>query len=45
MISDNTCTGCYANLTHQFLNELKKHNKILVCGNCGRILVYSESAQ
>jgi predicted nucleic acid-binding Zn-ribbon protein len=43
LIIDNTCTGCYANLTHQFLNELKKRNKILVCGNCGRILVYSSS--
>jgi predicted nucleic acid-binding Zn-ribbon protein len=42
MITDNTCTGCFANLTHQFLNELKKRNKILVCDNCGRILVYTE---
>jgi predicted nucleic acid-binding Zn-ribbon protein len=42
MITDNTCTGCYANLTHQFLNELKKRNKILLCDNCGRILVYTE---
>ena len=41
LISDNTCTGCYANLTHQFLNELKKRNKILLCDNCGRILVYT----
>lgn len=45
MITDNTCTGCYANLTHQFLNELKKRNKILLCGNCGRILVYTEPSQ
>ena len=42
-IVDNTCTGCYANLTHQFLNELKKRNRILVCDNCGRILVYTTS--
>lgn len=40
-IVDNTCTGCYANLTHQFLNELKKRNAILLCDNCGRILVYT----
>lgn len=39
-ITDNTCTGCYANLTFQFLNELKKRNKILCCGNCGRILIF-----
>ena len=43
LITDTTCTGCYANLTHQFLNELKKRNKTLVCGNCGRILVYTGS--
>jgi len=43
LISDNTCTGCFANLTHQFLNELKKRNVILLCGNCGRILVYNDS--
>ncbi|MBE0433643.1 hypothetical protein IBX73_09295 [candidate division WOR-3 bacterium] len=42
-IVDNTCTGCFANLTHQFLNELKKRNKILLCDNCGRILVYTGS--
>ncbi len=42
-IVDNTCTGCYANLTHQFLNELKKRNKILLCETCGRILVYTTS--
>jgi predicted nucleic acid-binding Zn-ribbon protein len=43
LISDNTCTGCFANLTHQFLNELKKRNRILLCDNCGRILVYNDS--
>ena len=43
LITDNTCTGCFANLPHQFLNELKQRNKVLVCGNCGRILVYSGS--
>lgn len=42
-IVDNTCTGCYANLTHQFLNELKKRNRILLCDNCGRILVYTST--
>ena len=41
LITDNTSTGCFANLPHQFLNELKQRNQVLVCGNCGRILVYS----
>jgi predicted nucleic acid-binding Zn-ribbon protein len=43
LITDNTCTGCYANLPHQFLNELKKRNKVLLCDNCGRILVFVDS--
>ncbi|MGD9379580.1 MAG: C4-type zinc ribbon domain-containing protein [candidate division WOR-3 bacterium] len=45
LIIDNTCTGCFANIPHQFLNELKQRNQVLVCGNCGRILVYSGSEQ
>ena len=44
-IIDNTCTGCFANLTHQFLNELKKRNALLLCDNCGRILVYTGPRQ
>lgn len=41
LIADETCTGCYANLTPQFLNELKRGKEILLCDNCGRILVYT----
>ncbi|MGD8979497.1 MAG: hypothetical protein PVH23_05460, partial [candidate division WOR-3 bacterium] len=26
LIIDNTCTGCFANIPHQFLNELKQRN-------------------
>lgn len=40
LITDNTCTGCYANLTPQVMNELRKKDKILLCDSCGRILVY-----
>jgi predicted nucleic acid-binding Zn-ribbon protein len=40
VITNTTCTGCYANLTFQFLNELKKRNKVLLCDNCGRILIF-----
>ena len=42
LIHDQTCTGCYANLTPQFLNELKKRDNLLLCDSCGRILVYAE---
>lgn len=42
LVTDNTCTGCYANLTHQFLNDLKKHDRIILCESCGRILIYRQ---
>jgi predicted nucleic acid-binding Zn-ribbon protein len=42
LIHDETCTGCFANLTPQFLNELKKRNELLLCGSCGRILIYTD---
>jgi hypothetical protein len=41
-IENNTCTGCYANLPHQVMNELKKRNKLILCDNCGRILIYKK---
>ncbi len=43
LIDNETCTGCYANLTLQFFNELKKKEEILLCDNCGRILIYAVS--
>ena len=45
LIHDETCTGCYANLTPQFLNELKKRDSLLLCDNCGRILVYVDTEE
>jgi len=42
-IVDNTCTGCFASIPHQMLNEVKQRNKIVLCDNCGRILVYTPS--
>jgi predicted nucleic acid-binding Zn-ribbon protein len=44
LIAGNTCTGCYANLTHQLMNELRKRNKILLCDHCGRILVFKKNS-
>ncbi len=43
LIRNETCTGCYANLTPQFLNELKRRKEILLCDSCGRILVYTHA--
>lgn len=41
LVEDETCTGCYASLTPQFMNELKKKGEILLCGHCGRILIFT----
>lgn len=38
--NDGVCTGCFSNITAQVLNELKKKEKVVICDNCGRILVY-----
>jgi predicted nucleic acid-binding Zn-ribbon protein len=40
LIENETCTGCYASLTPQFMNELKKKKEILLCAHCGRILIF-----
>lgn len=37
---EGICTGCYFNLTPQTLNELRKKGQIILCDNCGRILIY-----
>ncbi len=43
LVSNETCTGCFSNITPQFLNELKQKDRILRCDNCGRILIYVSS--
>ncbi len=40
VVTDETCPGCSSILTPQFLNELKKRKDVLLCDNCGRMLVY-----
>jgi len=41
LVENETCTGCYASLTPQFMNELKERKEILLCAHCGRILVFT----
>jgi predicted nucleic acid-binding Zn-ribbon protein len=42
LIKDNICTGCYAQITHQIVNELQKRHKLIICDSCGRILIYKQ---
>lgn len=36
------CGGCFTTLPPQFINEVKKRDRILTCEHCGRILVWKE---
>lgn len=36
------CAGCFAVVPPQRINEIKQYKKIIVCENCGRILVDRE---
>jgi hypothetical protein len=42
LIKNNICTGCYAQITHQVVNELQKRHELILCDSCGRILIYSQ---
>lgn len=39
---DGVCTGCFSNITAQVLNELKRKARLILCDNCGRIIVYGK---
>lgn len=36
------CGGCFATLPPQFVSEVRKGDKVLICEHCGRILVWKE---
>jgi len=41
-VSGASCGGCFANLPPQFINEIKKMERLITCETCGRILVWSQ---
>jgi len=41
-VVDRTCGGCYMHLTEQLLNELRKHQELISCDQCARILYLEE---
>jgi predicted nucleic acid-binding Zn-ribbon protein len=38
-IQRDSCGGCYNSIPPQRQSEIRQHKKIIVCENCGRILV------
>jgi len=44
-IDRDSCGGCFSNIPPQRQMEIKMHKKVIVCENCGRILVDSDIAE
>jgi len=43
-VERDACGGCFNSIPPQRQSEIRLHKKIIVCENCGRILVESEMA-
>jgi len=41
-VKDNACQGCYINVTHQVVNEIKMNDRIIACQMCARMLYIPE---
>jgi len=37
-VKDYSCQGCFINVTAQVVNEIKRHDRLVICENCARIL-------
>ena len=44
-IDRDACGGCFSKIPHQRQMEIRMHEKVIVCENCGRILVDDDIAQ
>ena len=42
VINGEVCTGCHTTLPPQFAVEIRKAGEILICENCGRILIWGD---
>jgi predicted nucleic acid-binding Zn-ribbon protein len=40
-VADGRCTACHINIRPQFMQELRRGDKVMYCESCGRILVYN----
>ncbi|MEW6008058.1 MAG: C4-type zinc ribbon domain-containing protein [Candidatus Omnitrophota bacterium] len=41
-VKNDTCQGCFMNVTPQAINEIKMHDRIIICQMCSRILYLEE---
>ena len=40
-VGDGRCTACHIGVRPQFMQELRRGDKVMFCESCGRILVYN----
>jgi predicted nucleic acid-binding Zn-ribbon protein len=40
-LADGRCTACHIGVRPQFMQELRRGDKVMCCESCGRILVYN----
>ncbi len=41
-VKNETCQGCFMNVTPQVINEIKMHDRVIICQMCSRILYLEE---
>lgn len=44
-LRNNVCGGCFMNIPHQVVNEIKMHEKMIYCEICARILYLEEDIE
>ena len=44
-VVNNSCTGCFMSLPHQVTNEIKMHDRLIMCEICSRILYLEEDLE
>lgn len=41
-VENNSCHGCFMHVPHQVVNEIKMHERLVMCESCSRILYLEE---
>ncbi|MBN2227309.1 MAG: hypothetical protein JW763_08080 [candidate division Zixibacteria bacterium] len=41
-VRKRACGGCYKALSPHVIQEIKRHNQLITCDNCGRILIWQD---
>jgi len=41
-VRKRACGGCYKSLPPHVIQEIKRHNQLITCDNCGRILIWQD---